>query len=77
MTQTRRLKVVQAVLAALTVLSASAELQDVLPHPWGVWLGLVTGAASAGVGYYTAHVGDMPGDDPAGRHSAPEDVVDA
>jgi hypothetical protein len=71
---TRRLKMVQAVLAGLTVLAASAELQDVLPHPWPTWIGLLAGSASAAVGFYTAHVGDMPGDDPApGRHAAPDE----
>lgn len=70
---TRRLKMVQAVLAGLTVLSASAELQDLLPHPWPTWLVLVTGSASAAVGWYTAHVGDMPADhEQPGRHAAPE-----
>jgi hypothetical protein len=41
----------------------------------------VSGAASAGIGWYTAHAGEMPGDGAAGRHAAPDgddvDQVDA
>ncbi|GAA3455934.1 hypothetical protein GCM10018962_77680 [Dactylosporangium matsuzakiense] len=56
------LKIWQAILAGLLVVSGAANLGDLMPDKVAAWVVLAIGALSAATGYYTAHVGTTPAD---------------
>lgn len=59
---TNQIKLLQALMAALLFLSTAGDLANLLPGNGARWVALLAGAASAGVGIYTAQVGTTPAD---------------